>query len=81
MFINRVSKQLLSAPELKPLRAELSAGADATLGIAQSARPLMLASLWAEDPRACLYIVAGEEAADRTARALAAWLGMDVVCR
>jgi transcription-repair coupling factor (superfamily II helicase) len=81
MFINRISKQLLSAPELAPLLAEMREGHDATLGIAQSARPLMLASLWAEDPRPCLFIVSGEEAADRAARALAAWLGADVVCR
>ena len=41
----------------------------------------MLASLWADDPRPCLLIVPGEEAADRTARALSAWLGMDHVAR
>ncbi|MBP3885574.1 MAG: transcription-repair coupling factor, partial [Olsenella sp.] len=81
MFINRISKQLLSAPELAPLLGEMREGHDATLGIAQSARPLMLASLWAEDPRPCLFIVSGEEAADRASRALAAWLGADVVCR
>ena len=81
MFINRVSKQLLSAPELAPLLSSLRQGEDATLGIAQSARPLMVAALWAEDPRPCLLVVSGEEAADRTARALSAWLGADVVCR
>ena len=81
MFINRVSRQLLAAPEFVPLLHGLDAGDDVTLGVSQSARPLVLASLWARDPRPCLMVVAGEEAADRTARSLAAWLGMDVVCR
>jgi transcription-repair coupling factor (superfamily II helicase) len=60
---------------------ELHAGNDATLAISQSARPLALASVWAERPRPCLFVVSGEEAADRAARTLASWLGMDVVCR
>ncbi len=81
MLIDRVSRQLLSAPELEPLLRELAAGNDASLSLAQSARPLMLAALWARDPRACLLVVAGEEAAERTARSLAAWLGQDVVSR
>ena len=81
MFVNRVAKKLLAAPELGPVLRELDAGRDTTLGIAQSARPLVLACLWARDPRPCLFVVSGEEAADRAARALAAWLGMDVVQR
>ena len=81
MLINRVSRQLLSASELEPLLHEFGAGHDVTLAVAQSARPLMLAALWAENPRPCLLLVSGEEAADRTARALAAWLGMDAVSR
>lgn len=81
MFINRVSRRLLAAPEMAPLLRELAAGNDATLAVAQSARPLVLAALWAKSPRPCLLVVSGEEAADRTARSLAAWLGQDVVCR
>ena len=81
MLIDRVSRQLLSAPELSPLVRELSAGSDASLSVAQSARPLVLAALWAANPRPCLLVVSGEESADRTARALAAWLGQDVVGR
>ena len=81
MLINRVSQQLLAAPELMPLLHELSIGHDATLAVAQSARPLVLASIWAMQPRPCLYVVAGEEAAERAARALSAWLGHDHVIR
>ena len=81
MLINRVSRQLTAAPELASLVRELDAGRDASLSVAQSARPLVLAALWARNPRPCLLVVAGEEAADRTARALAAWLGQDNVGR
>ena len=81
MLIDRVSRQLTAAPELASLVRELDAGRDASLSVAQSARPLVLAALWARNPRPCLLVVAGEEAADRTARALAAWLGQDVVGR
>ena len=81
MFVNRVARQLLRAPELGAVCSELERGNDASLAVAQTARPLVLASLWAADPRPCLFVVAGEEFADRTARTLAAWLGSDVVCR
>lgn len=81
MLINRVSRQLLGAPELAPILHELREHHDATLAVSQSARPLMLAALWASDPRPCLFVVSGEETADRAEKALAAWLGMDMVCR
>ena len=72
---------MLTAAELEDVLRDLRAGKDATLAVGQSGRPLVLASLWADDPRPCLLIVPGEEAADRTARALSAWLGMDHVAR
>ena len=81
MFINRVASRLLSAPELTAFSRQLSSGFDVTLAVAQGARPLVLASIWAQCPRPTMLVVAGEEAADRTARALAAWLGNDVVSR
>lgn len=81
MFINRVSRQLLASPELTDFLSQFRDGIDVTLAVAQSARPLMVAALWAENPRPCLLLVSGEEAADRTSRALAAWLGMDAVSR
>lgn len=81
MFINRVASRLLSAPELTAFSRRLSSGSDVTLAVAQGARPLVLASIWARCPRPTMLVVAGEEAADRTARALAAWLGNDVVSR
>ncbi len=81
MIINRVADQLLGIPELEPLIHALDAGDDAGLFIAQSARQLMLAALWARNPRPTIMIVSGEEAADRAARALAAWLGPQNVNR
>lgn len=81
MLINRVSRQLLAVPELEPAVRGLRAGSDVTLAVSQSARPLVLASVWAANPRPCLFVVSGEEAAGRAAKALQAWLSMDVVCR
>ncbi len=81
MFIDRVSQQLMAAPDLAPLLHELREGSDATLSVGQSARPLVVAALWASDPRPCLLVVSGEEAADRAGHALAAWLGQERVAR
>ena len=81
MLIDRVASQLLSAPELSDSLRNLRDGKDMPLALGQSARPLMVASLWAHDPRPCLMVVPGEETADRMARSVSAWLGQDVVMR
>ena len=81
MLIDRVSRQLTAAPELAPLVRALDAGTDASLSVAQSARPLVLGRALGEKPAPLPARRLGEEAADRTARALAAWLGQDVVGR
>ena len=81
MFIDRVVRQLLTAPELMPLLHELHEGNDASLAVGQSARALMMAVLFAHDPRPTLLVVSGEETADRTGQALAAWLGRERVVR
>ena len=81
MLIDAIAHQLLGARELDGARRALAAGTDATLTCGQSARPLVLAALWSVEPRPCLLVVSGEEAADRTARALAAYVGPHAVCR
>ena len=81
MLISRVTSKLHESPEFAQVSRDLALGSDATLAVAQSARPLLLASLWSENPRPCLYVVSGEEAADQAALAISAWLGLDVVSR
>lgn len=79
MFIHRVANALLKSSELHSFLKDLSQGKDVSLACAQSVRPLVVASLFAEHPKPTLFVVAGEEAAQRTVRTLAAWLGLDQV--
>ena len=81
MLIDHVANQLLSVSDMREVLSSLRKGEDASVGVAQSARPLLAASLWADDPRPCLLVVPGEEAADRMARSVAAWLGNNAVMR
>ena len=81
MLIDAISHQLLFARELDEVRRALAAGKDSTLAVGQSARSLVLAALWSQSPRPCLFVVSGEEAADRAARSLAAYVGGANVCR
>ena len=81
MLINRVANQLLIMRDLREPLQQLNDGKDATISVAQSARPLLSAALWAHEPRPCLLVVPGEEAADRMAEALRAWVGSDAVLR
>ncbi|MDY2788612.1 MAG: transcription-repair coupling factor [Atopobium sp.] len=81
MLINRISRSLLEAPALVDVVHELDSGSDCDVAVAQSARPLTLASLWARKPRPTLMVVSGEEMADRVARTLSAWIGLNNVAR
>ncbi|MBQ6395353.1 MAG: transcription-repair coupling factor, partial [Atopobiaceae bacterium] len=81
MLIHGVARQLATSSEYAQVSRELAVGHDSTMSVAQSARPLLLASLWSENPRPCIYIVSGEEAADRAAHALAGWHGLERVMR
>ena len=81
MLINRVANQLLIMRDLREPLQHLNDGKDATISVAQSARPLLSAALWAHEPRPCLLVVPGAETADRMAEALRAWVGSDVVLR
>ena len=81
MLINSVATQLLLAPELSDFMRDMRAKKDVSLAVGQSARSLLTAALWAHEPRPCLLVVAGEDAANSAAQALAAWLGRDVVMR
>lgn len=81
MLIHRIAAQLYTDDALQTVEAVLDAGSDATLAVSQSGRTLMLAAQFARRPRPTVYIVSGEDAADRAARALAAYVGVDHVAR
>ncbi len=81
MLIHRIAAQLYTAEAPQVIEAALDAGKDATLAVSQSGRVLMLAAQFARRPRPVVYIVSGEEAADRAARALAAYVGLEHVAR
>ena len=81
MLIHRIAAQLYTAEALQDIEAALAAGEDATLAISQSGRTLAVAAQFARTPRPTVYIVSGEEAADRAARSLAAYVGAEHVAR
>ena len=81
MLIHRIAAQLATAAEYRDIERALNLGQDATLGIAQSARPLAIAAVYARRPRPTVVVVAGEDAADRMAQALCAYVGLDQVER
>ena len=81
MLIHRIAAQLYTAEALQTIEGALDEGSDATLAVSQSARTLMLAAQFARRPRPTVYVVSGEDAADRAARSLAAYLGIEHVAR
>ena len=81
MLIHRIAAQLYTDEALQAIEAALDAGQDATLAVSQSGRTLMLAAQFARRPRPTVYIVSGEDAADRASRSLAAYVGSEHVAR
>ena len=81
MLIHRIAAQLYTDDALQTIEAALDGGQDATLAVSQSGRSLMLAAQFARRPRPTVYIVSGEDAADRAARSLAAYVGLEHVAR
>lgn len=75
MLIHRIAAQLYTAEALQTVEAGLDSGEDVTLAVSQSGRTLMAAAQFARRPRPTVYIVSGEDAADRAARSLAAYVG------
>lgn len=74
-FIETLAPVLFSDKDLEHIISKLEAGEDASLGVGQSARSLLVASYAALHERPVLYVVSGEEAAIYAARTLTAWLG------
>ncbi len=81
MFIHRLHKRFRLSEEYSLIENTLDTGSDAAFAVSQSARPLMLASLWSHNPRPCIFVVSGEEHADRVARVLSSWIGRQFVFR
>ena len=81
MLIDMLSASLAKSGALEDAWAKLDSGQDATVGVASSARPFLVAARFVADPRATLVVTAGEEAADTFARTVGAFIGEDRVLR
>ena len=81
MLIDMLSASLAKSGALDDAWAKLNSGQDATVGVASSARPFLVAARFAADPRATLVVAAGEEAADTFARTVGAFVGEERVLR
>ena len=81
MLIDMLSASLAKSGALDDAWAKLDSGQDATVGVASSARPFLVAARFAADPRATLVVAAGEEAADTFARTVGAFVGEKRVLR
>ena len=79
MLIDSLAYQLEQTHAVQGFWDKLDQGQDAALGVASSARPLMVAAQFARKPQATLVVVAGQESAVSFARSLAAFLGEDRV--
>ncbi|MBR3690162.1 MAG: transcription-repair coupling factor, partial [Eggerthellaceae bacterium] len=81
MLIDSLTFALVKSGCLEGFWGKLDAGEDASLGIAASARPFMVASRFARKPQTTFVVVAGEDAAISFARNLAAYVGEERVLR
>lgn len=81
MLIDMLSASLAKSGALDDAWAKLDSGQDATVGVASSARPFLVAARFAADPRATLVVAAGEEAANTFARTVGAFVGEERVLR
>ncbi len=81
MLIDMLSAQLAKSGALENAWSKLDAGQDATIGVASSARPFLVAARFVADPRATLVVCAGEESAEVFARTVGAFVGEERVLR
>lgn len=78
-LIDSIAPLLFSDKDLEKILTILEAGEDATLGVGQSARALMVAAFASMHERPVSYVVSGEEAALHATRTLTGWLGANRV--
>ena len=81
MLIDSLTFSIEQSGCLDDFWGKLDAGDDATLGVANSARPFLIAARFAHRPQTTLVVVAGEEAAVTFARSIASYLGEGRVLR
>lgn len=81
MLIDSLAFTLEKSGCLDAFWGKLDAGEDATLGVAASARPFLVAARFAHAPQPTLVVVAGEDAAVAFARNVAAYVGEERVLR
>ena len=79
MLIDALTYPLQNCEELQPFWARLDAGEDATCGIAQSARPFMVAARFTRTPQPTLVVVPAETGALEFIRQLRSYLDEDKV--
>ncbi len=79
MLIDLLQRKLFAAQPMAPVVEKLEAGEDASLGVVASVRPFLVAAAFARKPRPMLVIVSGNEAAERFARDVAAYIGLEQV--
>lgn len=75
MLINSLTFTLEKSDCLDAFWGKLDTGLDATLGVASSARPFLVAARFAHKPQTTFVVVAGEETAIAFSRQVAAYLG------
>ncbi len=81
MLIDALARTLEKSGCLDAFWGKLDEDADATLGVAASARPFLVAARFAHKPQTTLVVIAGEDAAGTFARNVAAYVGQDRVLR
>ena len=81
MLIDSLTFALEKSGCLEAFWGKLDAGTDAALGVANSARPFLIASRFTHRPQPTLVIVAGEDAALAYAQQMGAYLGKDRLLR
>ncbi len=79
MLIDRLAVSLAASSAHRTITGLLDDGADATLAAPGLVRPALVAALYARTPRPMFVVLAGEEAAERFARQVAAYLGRERV--
>ncbi|MEG0070361.1 MAG: transcription-repair coupling factor [Raoultibacter sp.] len=79
MLIDALTYTLEKSGALDEMWHKLDAGKDATLAVASSARPFLVAARFAHKPQTTLVVVAGEEAAQMFASNVSFYLGEEKV--